>query len=190
MKLSHLVAFVTLPLMFLFSTLAFGQPCPDVDVHIVNEATAQQEWWMVLLAGLMQLVSPIIIAVLGTLVSIAIRKWGRKMDVDTQDRLIDVTQRLIAGGVAFAEEQGRKALKVGEAQSNGASKLQHAMDYVQERLQESGFSEIATDRLQKLIEAKLHAERSNPMGIVPSDPAGTETYGTVPTEDLAVATSE
>jgi len=157
------------PVVFLFSLVAFGQPCPDVDVQIVNEAAAQQEWWMVLLAALMQLVAPVVIAVLGTLSSIAIRKWGKKIDVDTQDKLITLTNSLITSGVSFAEEQGRKALKVGEDQTEGSQKLQHAVDYIQERLEESQLPQVGTEQLQHLIESRLNAERANPNGTVPSD---------------------
>jgi len=186
-----ILGLLTFPVIFLFSMVAFGQPCPDVDVQVVNEAVAQQEWWMVLLDALLQLVAPIVIGVLGTLASIAIRKWGKKLDVDTQDRFIGLTQNLISSGVAFAEEQGRKALKVGEAQTDGARKLQHAVDYIQEQLEESRLPQMGTEKLERLIESRLHAERANPTGSVPSDPSDPENVYTIelPVESTTAETT-
>lgn len=168
---SKVTALLTFPLVFLFSMVVFGQvnPCPPVDVQVINDAAQQQEWWMVLLDALLQLVAPFAIAILSTLASIAIRKWGKKLDVDTQDRLIGITDNLIASGVSFAEEQGRKALKGGEDQTDGARKLQHAVDYIQEQLDESQLPQIGTEKLQRLIEARLHAERTRPDGRIPSE---------------------
>ena len=187
-KITGLLAFAS---VFLFSLVAFGQPCPPVDVQVINEAAAQQEWWMVLLDALLRLISPIAVAVLTTLVGIAIRKWGKKLDVDTQDRLIGLTDSLIASGITFAEEQGRKALKVGEEQTDGARKLQHAADYINERLEESGLLTVGTERLQRLIEAKLHAERTKPDGIVPSDKEPSDALTVeIPAEDVAAVAAE
>jgi hypothetical protein len=155
--------------VFLFAFAAFGQPCPPVDVVIHEAEAAQQEWWMVLLIGLMDIIAPVVISILGALAAVAIRKLGKKWDVETQDKFIGLTQSMIASGISFAEEQGRKALRAGEDQTDGATKMAHAVSFVQERLDESGVGQMAEDKLVQLIESRLMKERSRPHGAIPSD---------------------
>jgi hypothetical protein len=164
---AFLLAFLS---VLMFPLMAFGETCPPVEVNL-HEAAAQQEWWMVLLDFLLQLVTPVAIAVLTTLAGIAVQKWGKKLDADKQAALTRLLSGFIEGGISFAEEQGRKALKNGGEQTKSAEKLQAAVDYIQLQIASSGVASIATDDLVKLIEARLQAERTRPDGIVPSDPA-------------------
>jgi len=161
--------FFVVSMAMLFSSVAFGQPCPPVDVNLaIGEQT--QTWWMVLLDFLLQLVAPVAIAVLTTLGGIAVRKWGKKMDADKQEALVRLTDNFITSGISFAEEQGRKALRVGNARTEGAQKLSVATEFVSKQLSSSGLPRIAEGELTKLIEAKLSQERARPDGVVPSVP--------------------
>jgi len=154
----------------LVPTLALGEPCPPVEVNLHEAAMPQQEWWMVLLDFLLQLVAPVAIAVLTALAGIAVQRWGKKLDVDKQAALTRLLTGFVEGGISFAEEQGRKALRAGGEQTKSAEKLQAAVDYVQSQIDASGVARIAQEDLVKLIEARLQAERTKPDGIVPSDP--------------------
>jgi hypothetical protein len=156
--------------VFMFTTLAWGQPCPPVDVNL-SVADQAQTWWMVLLDFLVQLSAPFVTAILGVLGTWLVRKLTKKWDVEKQDAMVNLTNNLIASGVAFAEEQGRKALRSGKPRTKGADKLGMATDYIQRQLDSSGLPGIAEEELVKLIEARLQQERSKPDGIVPDTPA-------------------
>lgn len=162
--------FAVAAVVVLLPSIVMGQPCecPPIDVN-VSTAEAVQEWWQVLLVHLMDAVAPIVIAVLGTLVSIAVRKWGKKLDAEKQDAVIKLTNDFIAAGIGFAEEQGRKALKDGAERTASADKMGSAMEFIQERLEASGLSRMAEVELTKLIEARLASERARPDGVVPGD---------------------
>ena len=157
---------------FVLPALALGQPCPPVDVNL-SVADQAQEWWMVLLDFLLQLVTPIAIAVITTLAGVAVRKWGKKLDHEKQEAIIRLTDGIITSGLSFAEEQGRKALRVDKVKTESATKLQSAVDYIRQQLDSSGLPNIAEEELKQLIEARLQQERTKPDGVVPSEPADT-----------------
>lgn len=167
MKPRMVLSFVVFAVISVAASVALAEPCPDLNVNVVDEV--QQEWWMVLLDALLQAVAPIAIAVLTTLSSIAIRKWGSKLDQDKQVAFIRLADSIVTGGITFAEEQARKALKVDGAKTPSAEKLQSAVDFSMERFRSSGTADIARDELVKLIEARLHMERVKPDGVIASD---------------------
>lgn len=161
-------AFLVFSLIIFVPALVFGQPCPPVDVNLLM-AEQTQTWWMVLLDFLLQLISPIAIAALTTLAAIAVRKWGHKLDTDKQEALVRLTDSMITSGVAFAEEQGRKAFRTDSTKTDGAAKLATATDFVAKQLSTSGLPGIAEDELVKLIEARLARERAHPNGVIPNE---------------------
>jgi len=154
--------------VFTLPALALGQPCPPVDVNL-SVADQAQEWWMVLLDFLVQLSAPIVTMILGVLGTWLVRKLGRKWDAEKQEAAIRLTDNMVAAGVAFAEEQARKALRADKVKTESADKLQSAVDFIQNQLDSSGLPGIAEGELKKLIESKLQQERAKPDGIVPSD---------------------
>lgn len=157
--------------VFIVPLIAFGQPCEcsPVTVSVVPAAVElTQEWWQVLLVGLMDSALPIIGTVLGTFATLAVRKWGKRLDVEKQDGIIKMTNDLIGAGIGFAEEQGRKALNDGAERTPGAEKMGSAMDFIQERFEASGLDKMAEVELKRLIESKLSQERAKPDGVVPN----------------------
>jgi len=168
-KLIVLAAFVA---VVLIPSLVFGQPCPPVDVNL-SVADQAQEWWMVLLDFLVQLSAPLVTGILGILGTWLVRKLTRKWDAEKQEATVRLTQNMIQAGVAFAEEQARKALRVDKVKTESADKMQSALDFVQQQLDASGLPNIAEEELTKLIEARLQRERARPDGVVPSEPADT-----------------
>jgi len=168
--MKRIVSFATFAVLVLLPVMVLAQdnPCPPVDVNL-SLAEQAQTWWMVLLDFLLQLVTPIAIAVLTTLAGIAVRKWGHKLDTDKQEALIRLTDNVITAGISFAEEQGRKALRADKVKTEGAQKLSMATEFVKTQLDQSGLSGIAEEELVKLIEARLAQERAKPDGVVPSE---------------------
>jgi len=160
--------FLTFIIIMFVPMLVFGQPCPPVNVNL-SVADQAQEWWMVLLDFLLQLVAPIAIAVLTTLAGIAVRKWGHKLDHEKQEALVRLTDSVITSGISFAEEQGRKALRFDKVKTEGAEKLSTATDFVAQQLSASGLPGIAEDELVKLIESRLAMERAHPNGVIPGE---------------------
>lgn len=104
----------------------------------------------------------IVASVVMTFVAALLRKYVKNK------ALADTLNEAAVNGVAYAEEWARKKLKTG-AEVTGESKLEQALAYVLKELEDAGYKKMAEDKLIKLIEAKLGAERANPMGVVPSD---------------------
>lgn len=153
---------------FLVPAVVLGQPCPPVELNVTQDPP-QQEWWMVLLDFLVQLSAPLVTGILGVLGTWLIRKIGRKWDAEKVETLVRLKDGLVTSGVAFAEEQARKALRNGEERTASADKLAAATEYIQGQLEQSGVGRMAEDELVKLIEARLHIERTRPDGAVPGD---------------------
>lgn len=164
--------FMTAVAVFIVPLIAFGQPCEcsPVTVNVVPAVEPIQEWWQALLVGLMDSALPIIGTVLGTFATLAVRKWGKRLDVEKQDGIIKMTNDMIGAGIGFAEEQGRKALNDGAERTPGAEKLNSAMEFIQERFKVSGLDKMADVELKCLIESKLAHERAKPDGVVPNTP--------------------
>jgi hypothetical protein len=155
--------------VFFASMELWAQPCPPVDVNL-NTSEPVQQWWMVLLDFLVQLSAPIITAIFGILGAWAVRRLTRKWDIEKQEAVTRLVDGFVVSGVAFAEEQARKAFRADKKQTQGAEKLQSALDYIEQQISSSGVDQIARDELMKLIESRLQMERSKPDGVVPSDP--------------------
>lgn len=167
--MKRLLLFVFFVAVLMAPTVASGEICPPVDVNL--NMSEQQAWWMVLLDFLLQLVVPVCIAVLTLLARIAVQRWGSKLDNEKQEAVIRLTDGLITAGVAFAEEQGRKILRVQGKKTEGARKLSMATSFIAEQLAISGLPQIAEQELTRLVESKLSQERARPDGVVPSDPS-------------------
>lgn len=163
------IPFIIFAVIFMVPALVLGQPCPPVELNVTQDVP-QQEWWMVLLDFLVQLSAPLVTGILGILGTWLVRKIGRKWDAEKVETLLRLKDGLVTSGVAFAEEQARKALKNGEERTASADKLAAATDYIQAQLEQSGVGRMAEDELMKLIEARLHIERTRPDGAVPGDP--------------------
>ena len=169
MRLLYVFSFVLFVLFVLFPSVVLAQPCPPVDVNL-NVDEQVQQWWMVLLDFLVQISAPLVTCVLSVLGTWVVRKLTKKWDVEKQEAFVRLVDGFVVSGVAFAEEQARKSLKVDRVKTEGADKLQSAVDYVQRQISSSGVHDIATEELEKLIESRLQMERVKPDGIVPNEP--------------------
>lgn len=161
--------------VMLVAAVAWGEPCPPcppVDVSVALSEQAQT-WWMVLLDALVQLAAPFVAVAITALASVGLKRWfaklereGRKIDVETQEAILRALDGLVRGGVSFAEEQARKALRYNEVKTEGADKMQLAVDFVMGNLDESQLLRIGREELERLIESRLAQERAAPDGVV------------------------
>jgi len=110
------------------------------------------EWWQVLLEHALQLTIAIVLPVAMHLINQQLKQ--RKLEF-----LSGVVDKAVLGGVHYAEEQARKALNDGKEKTPAALKLDMALDYAQAQLQQSGYDQVARDKLIQLIESKLYKER-------------------------------
>ena len=133
-------------------------PCPPVTVAVTP---AIQEWWEVLLSHLVEIVGTLVLIIVPVLVRKALQKWGSKMSAEGQLAVQKLTDGILGGAVAFAEEQAKKALDAGEERTPGAAKLDSAVEYAMTQLRQSGAEDIARDELVRLLEAKLNMQRAN-----------------------------
>lgn len=171
--MKRIVPFFVFAMVIAIPALAFGELCPPVELNVTQDVP-HQEWWMVLLDFLVQISAPLVTGILGVLGTWLIRRIGKKWDAEKVETLLRLKDGLVTSGVAFAEEQARKALKNGEERTASADKLAAATEYIQGQLEQSGVGRMAEDELVKLIEARLHIERTRPDGAIPSDPPSLE----------------
>ena len=166
--MKKLIALAAFAVVF-FPTVVYGQPCPPVDVNL-SVADQAQVWWMVLLDFLVQLSAPLVTMLLGVLGTWLVRKLTKKWDAEKQEAVVRLTENMVTAGVAFAEEQARKALRADKVKTESADKMQAAVDFIQDQLDSSGLPGIGEAELKKLVESKLQQERAKPDGIIASDP--------------------
>lgn len=120
----------------------------------------------ILLDFVVQITSPAMTTVITILAVWGVKKLTCKWDGERQAALLKLTEGIVRDGLAFAEEQSRKALRAGDTQP---SKLRTAMDFVHRRLDQSGLPGMLESDLAEAIEARLQQERSKPDGVVPGD---------------------
>lgn len=158
-----LAAILVFAVVALFPAFVLSETCPPVD-----EPT--QAWWMVLLDFLVQLSAPLVTTILGVLGTWVARKLTRKWEAEKQESLARLMEGTLMAGVAYAEEQARKACRAGGIRTEGTAKLQTALDFVRMQWGQSGLPEIAEGELRQLIESRVQRERARPDGVIPSDP--------------------
>lgn len=117
-----------------------------------------QSIWQALAVHGIGLVGSLLMAV----VTYLIHKYFKNQSMD------DILDKALATSIAWAEEQGRKALNDGKPLES-KTKLDMAASMAMDMLDNSGYEKMAQDKLEALIEAKLGGERAAPNGVVPSD---------------------
>lgn len=123
------------------------------------DTETMQSVWQALAVNGLQIAAGLIMTYLGYVIRKYVKDKG----------MADMLEQSMTKGVAWAEEQGRKALKTG-APIKSDTKLELALEFVLRELQDRGYPELAREKLARYLEAKLSAERAKPDGVVPSDP--------------------
>ena len=111
-----------------------------------------------ILAGLLTHIVPIIISIVGAALLVlargATKKYGAKLDVETQARAEELLSNLIREGVTFAEQWAKNEAKKQNA-VGGSAKMNRALEYVAEEVKRNNLPQIATVVLTNKIESAL-----------------------------------
>jgi hypothetical protein len=115
--------------------------------------------WIIILD---KVVIPVILAIVAPILVVLAKKaldvFQEKTGLEVSKEHRSLLEDLVGKGIAFAEEQARKALKSGDAAPDGSSKLELAIDFISTNAEAMGLDTKADD-LAKLIEAKLFEDR-------------------------------
>ena len=127
--------------------------------------------WLILLD---KALIPVLVAVLTPIILMFVKKaidaFEAKTNLQVADSYRWQLDELVRKGIAYAEEQARKAAKTG-ATATGESKLADALDFIRTQAEAAGL-DTKTDDLAKLIEAKLFDNRPEaPAEQAPEKPA-------------------
>lgn len=112
----------------------------------------------VLRDALIPLLSAIVLPILLMLLKRGLDAFEAKTGLEVNVNQQRMLEELIAKGIAYAEEQARKAAGDGK-ELKGADKLEAALDFVKAAAKALGLS-VDGDTLAKLIEAKLFETRA------------------------------
>ena len=97
--------------------------------------------------------------ILGLLILKGIRSAEKKWNFDLDDKLEAKLLQYVDMGVAYAEEQARKALHERKPPKTGDEKRIMAVEFVAEQLERTGVAEMGADAITKLVESKLNVAR-------------------------------
>jgi len=110
------------------------------------------------LTFLVTLLTPIFLV----FVNKGIKLFEQKTKIDIAERHEALINMCISSGIAYAHEQGRKALKADAEPAKGEEKKIMAMETAMAKLQSLGVLEQDADALARLIDARLNQERKDP----------------------------
>jgi len=128
-----------------------------------TESSAGKETLGFLLQTLVLILTPVVLLLVKKLVTAIEKKTG--LDVST--RQIELLNQAITDGIALAQEQAHKRLKLDEPPLTSDGKLDIAVKFVVEALRQSNGPQIARDYIIKLIEARLNMSRALPPKATP-----------------------
>jgi hypothetical protein len=101
------------------------------------------------------IIAPVVLALFGAFLSYLKKKHGWEMSAQMKEML----DGLIDQGIAYADEQAKKALKKTAQPLPSGDKLKAAVEFVATQIDDMGLPQKGGDALAKLIEAKLNTER-------------------------------
>lgn len=101
------------------------------------------------------IVTPILLLLAKRVVQIVEQKTGLTATAQQIQLIDDAVYR----GVAYAEEQGRKALKLNEDLPPGELKRQMAVEFALDMVKNHKAAELSRDYLMKLVEAQVNLQR-------------------------------
>ena len=125
-----------------------------------GSADGYQVFWQAVLANTLELVVLFATPVVLLLARKALILLETKLDVTIDDKYSSQVEHWITLGIAYAHEQGRKALKAGEPPLSSDAKKIAAVEFVVEALDRSGLPEVGRDSLAKYVEACLNLDRA------------------------------
>lgn len=87
------------------------------------------------------------------------REFAKRTGVTLAEQQATMMDDAIMKGIAYAHEQGRKALKLNLPAVTSADKRATAIDFVVRTLKEQKMPEKSRDYIGGLVEARLHLDR-------------------------------
>lgn len=106
---------------------------------------------------LFALAVPIVLVLMQKLVQVTRDKWG----IDISAAQEELVMNAVRQGLAFAEEQSRKAMKEGLPPKSGDEKKIEAVRFISEKLKTLGVLDWGSEKLADLVEAALHMKRED-----------------------------
>lgn len=88
-----------------------------------------------------------------------IQVFEDKTGIDIAESQSYLVEKWVSQGIAYAEEQGSKALKAGAPPATGEEKKIMAVEFVAELMEKTGLDVLSRDALAKKVEALLHLDR-------------------------------
>lgn len=127
-----------------------------------GEGAEQQELWQSIISELIMVVfalaTPVLLVLLTKLVRVARDKWGVDVSAAHEQLIMGVVKQ----GLAYAEEQSRKALKEGKPPKTGDEKKIEAVRFISSKLESLGVVSWGAEKLGELVESALHMKREDP----------------------------
>ena len=122
----------------------------------------QQELWQSIVSELLVVVfalaTPVLLVLLRKLAEVVREKWGMDISAAQEELVMTVVRQ----GLAYAEEQSRKALKEGKEPKTGDEKKIEAVKFISEKLETLGVLTWSSEKLSELVESALHMKREDP----------------------------
>lgn len=107
-----------------------------------------------------EIVVPVIGMVVLWLVHRIIRLFEQRTGVDVPERVEGMIDHWVGMGIHYAEEKARQAAKDSTKKGlHGHQKLEVAVAFVSELVDQYGVEKVARERIVKLVEAKLNSYR-------------------------------
>lgn len=109
-------------------------------------------------------VIPALVTILGgaltALLALGIRYLERRLSIDIPARTERMLDDLVADATAYAEQQGRAAVKATKPRPVGNALLEMAVQYAEQESRRRKLPELARDQLVRLIESRLGHENA------------------------------
>lgn len=126
-----------------------------------GEAVEGQAFWQTIVSHLLEIAVVIATPLILLLVQRLVRLIEDKAKIDVAYRHELMINEWVGKGIAFAHEQGRKALKDGKDPIPGDEKKNAAVDFIASGLKSTGLVTLGRDALAKLVESKLNQDRAS-----------------------------
>lgn len=147
--------FFLITFIFVFTNPALARDCTEAVVDT-------QSFWQALAEHVIEILVTILTPIIIVLINKAIKIFEQKTKIDVAERHEALIEMCVSSGIAFAHEQGRKALKSGAVPVKGDEKKIMALETASNKLKTLGVVEQDAEVLAQFIDARLNQERRDP----------------------------
>lgn len=118
-----------------------------------------QAFWQSIVGSVVEIVVVVATPLLLLLARKVVRVVEDKTKISLSDQQEMMLESWVEKGIAYAHEQGRKALKENKKPLKGDEKKIAAVDFIESALKSTGLINLGRDKLEQLVEAKLNMQR-------------------------------